>query len=66
MIAALEGHGSRPGGRQSHPGHGPMSNLDHVRTYIKMLKDTRENGEPPASKRRQLDQMKKDKILEYP
>ena len=24
------------------PGHGPVSNLDDVRTYIKMLKDTRE------------------------
>ncbi len=46
------------------PGHGPVSNLDDVRTYIKMLKDTREIVRAALKKHKTLDQMKKDKILD--
>jgi len=46
------------------PGHGPVSNLDDVRTYIKMLKDTRETVKAALKQKKTLDQMKKDKILD--
>ena len=46
------------------PGHGPVSNLDDVRTYIKMLKDTRETVRASLKQKKTLDQMKKDKILD--
>ena len=46
------------------PGHGPVSNLDDVRTYIKMLKDTRETVRAALKQKKTLDQMKKDKILD--
>ena len=46
------------------PGHGPVSSLDDVRTYIKMLKDTRETVRAALKQKKTLDQMKKDKILD--
>ena len=46
------------------PGHGPVSNLDDVRTYIKMLKDTRETVKAALKQKKTLDQMKKEKILD--
>ena len=46
------------------PGHGPVSSLDDVRTYIKMFKDTRETVRAALKQKKTLDQMKKDKILD--
>lgn len=46
------------------PGHGSVSSLDDVRTYIKMLKDTRETVRAALKQKKTLDQMKKDKILD--
>lgn len=46
------------------PGHGPLSNLDDVRTYVKMLKDTRAVVEAGLKKKMTLAQMKEKKILE--
>jgi glyoxylase-like metal-dependent hydrolase (beta-lactamase superfamily II) len=46
------------------PGHGPVSNLDDVRTYVKMLKDTRAVVQDALKKRMTLAQMKEKKILD--
>ena len=46
------------------PGHGPVSNLDDVRAYVKMLKETRDVVEKALKKHKTLDQMKQEKILE--
>jgi glyoxylase-like metal-dependent hydrolase (beta-lactamase superfamily II) len=46
------------------PGHGPVSNLDDVRAYVKMLKETRDAVEKAIKKHKTLDQMKQEKILE--
>ena len=46
------------------PGHGPVSNLDDVRAFIKMLKDTREVVSAALKKHKTLDQMKQEKILD--
>ena len=46
------------------PGHGPVSNLDDVRAYVKMLKDTRATVSSALKKHKTLDQMKKDKVLD--
>jgi len=46
------------------PGHGPVSNLDDVRAYVKMLKETREVVAKAIQKHKTLDQMKQEKILE--
>ncbi len=45
------------------PGHGPVSNLEDVRAYIKMLKETREAVEKALKQHKSLDQMKQAKIL---
>ncbi len=45
------------------PGHGQLSNLDEVRDYVKMLKETTAAVESALKKGSTLDQMKKDKIL---
>jgi cyclase len=46
------------------PGHGPISNLDDVRTYVKMLKDTRAVVQDALDKKMTLEQMKEKKILD--
>jgi cyclase len=46
------------------PGHGAVSTLDDVRTYVKMLKDTRAIVTTALKKHKTLDQMKKEKILD--
>lgn len=46
------------------PGHGPVSNLDDVRAYVKMLKETREVVQKAIKKKKTLDQMKQEKLLE--
>jgi cyclase len=45
------------------PGHGQISNLNEVRDYLKMLKETTAAVEAALKKGSTLDQMKKDKIL---
>ena len=46
------------------PGHGPVSNLDDVRNYIKMLKDTRDVVAKALQAGQTLDQMKQAKLLD--
>jgi cyclase len=45
------------------PGHGALSNVDDVRAYIKMLKETSAAVEAALKANKSLDQMKKEKIL---
>ena len=45
------------------PGHGAISNLDDVRAYIKMLKETTEVVQKAIVAHKTLDQMKQEKIL---
>ena len=46
------------------PGHGPVSNLDDVRAYLKMLQDTSAVVEKAIGQHKSLDDMKKAKILD--
>jgi cyclase len=46
------------------PGHGEISNLDDVRAYVKMLKETRAAVQDALDKRMPLEQMKENKILD--
>ena len=46
------------------PGHGPVSTLDDVRAYVKMLKETRAAVRKAIDRNETLEQMKQEKILE--
>jgi len=46
------------------PGHGPVSTLDDVRAYVKMLKETRAAVQKAIRKKKTLEQMKQEKILD--
>ncbi len=46
------------------PGHGAISNLDDVRDYVKMLKETRAVVETGVKAGKSLDQLKQEKVLE--
>jgi cyclase len=46
------------------PGHGPVSSLDDVRAYVRMLKDTRAVVADALKKNMTLAQMKEKKILD--
>jgi len=46
------------------PGHGPVSNLDDVREFIKMMKDTRGAVARGVQQGKSLDQLKREKVLE--
>jgi len=46
------------------PGHGPVSNIDDVRTLVTMLKDTRAAVERGCKQGKTLDQLKEEKVLE--
>lgn len=46
------------------PGHGPVSSLDDVRAYVKMLKETRDAVQSALNQGRTLDQMKQAKLLD--
>jgi len=46
------------------PGHGPISNLDDVRAYLKMLKDTTAAVEAGIKQGKTMDQLKQEKVLE--
>jgi cyclase len=45
------------------PGHGVLSNLDDVRAYLKMLKETTAVVQKALDAHKSLDQMKQEKIL---
>jgi cyclase len=45
------------------PGHGQLSNLDDVRAYIQMLKDTTAAVQKAVAAKKTVDQMKQEKIL---
>jgi glyoxylase-like metal-dependent hydrolase (beta-lactamase superfamily II) len=46
------------------PGHGPLSNLDDVRRYLAMLKDTTAAVQAGIKQGKTLDQLKQEKVLE--
>lgn len=46
------------------PGHGPICSVEDMRVYVKMLKDTREAVQKALAKKKTLEQMKSEKILE--
>jgi glyoxylase-like metal-dependent hydrolase (beta-lactamase superfamily II) len=65
MIAGVEGAIAQlPRDVKVIPGHGPVSTLDDVRAYIKMLKDTRAVVREALDKKLTLEQMKAQKILD--
>jgi hypothetical protein len=45
------------------PGHGALSNLDDVRAYVQMLKETTAAVQKAMAAHKTLDQMKQEKIL---
>ncbi len=64
MIAAMEKTTAQlPADVKVIPGHGALSNLDDVRAYTKMLKETSAVVEKALSEHKTLDQMKQEKIL---
>jgi len=65
MIAAMEEVLPKlPSDVKVIPGHGAVSNLDDVRDYVKMLKDTRAAVEKGVKSGKTLDQLKQEKVLE--
>jgi cyclase len=46
------------------PGHGPVSNLDDVRAYLTMLKDTTAAVQAGIKQGKTMDQLKQEKVLE--
>jgi glyoxylase-like metal-dependent hydrolase (beta-lactamase superfamily II) len=65
MIAAMEEVLPKlPADVKVIPGHGAISNLDDVRDYVKMLKDTRAAVEKGVKSGKSLDQLKQEKVLE--
>jgi cyclase len=64
MIAAIdEVAGKLPADVKVIPGHGPISNLDDVRKFSAMLKDTLAVAQKALKQGKTLDQMKQEKIL---
>jgi len=65
MIAACEKVAAElPPDVKVIPGHGAVSNLDDVRAFTKMLKETTAAVQRALKEKKTLDQMKKEKILE--
>ena len=64
IVAAEDGIAKLPADVKVIPGHGPISTLDDVRTYVAMLKDTRAVVDKAMKQGKTLDQMKQEKILE--
>jgi len=64
MIAALEEIVPKlPADVKVIPGHGPISNLDDVRRYVTMLKDTRAVVEKGIKQGKSMDQLKQENVL---
>ncbi len=65
MISGVEGAIAQlPADVKVIPGHGPVSSLDDVHVYVKMLKDTRAVVQDALQKKMTLGQMKEKKILD--
>jgi glyoxylase-like metal-dependent hydrolase (beta-lactamase superfamily II) len=65
MIAAMEEVVPKlPPDVKVIPGHGDVANLDDVREYTKMLKETRAAVQNGIKKHKSLDELKKEKVLE--
>lgn len=65
MIAAMEKvSGELPADVKVIPGHGALSNLDDVRAYVKMLKETTAVVQKAIDQHQTVEQMKQEKILE--
>jgi glyoxylase-like metal-dependent hydrolase (beta-lactamase superfamily II) len=65
MIVAMEKVSAQlPPDVKVIPGHGAISNLDDVREYVKMLKETAAVVQKALSEHKTLEQMKQEKILE--
>jgi len=62
MIDAMEKATRSCGGRESHSGHGALSNLDDVRAFTKMLKETSAVVQKALSEHKPLDRMKQEKF----
>ncbi len=64
MISAMEkAMAQLPADVKVIPGHGDLSNLDDVRSFVKMLKETSAVVEKALSEHKTLEQMEKEKIL---
>lgn len=64
MIAAMEkATAVLPADVKVIPGHGDLSNLDDVRAFTKMLKETSGVVEKGIAEKKTLEQMKKEKVL---
>jgi cyclase len=64
MIAAMEKcSGQLPADVKVIPGHGALSNLDDVRAFVKMLKETSAVVQKAIDEHKTVDQMKQEKIL---
>ena len=64
MIAALEEIVPKlPADVKVIPGHGPVSNLDDVRRYVAMLKDTTAVVEKGIKQGKSMDQLKQENVL---
>jgi cyclase len=46
------------------PGHGEVSNLDDVRAFVKMLKETSSAVQKAIDEKKTVEQLKEEKILE--
>jgi cyclase len=65
MISAMEKVSAQlPPDVKVIPGHGALSNLDDVREFVKMLKETSAVVQKALEERKTLEQMKQEKILE--
>lgn len=65
MIAAMEKVSTQlPADVKVIPGHGGLSNLDDVREYVKMLKETSAVVQKAIDEHKTVEQMKQEKILE--
>ena len=65
MIAAMEEVVPKlPPDVKVIPGHGDLATLDDVRTYTKMLIDTRAVIEKGIQQKKTLEQLKQEKVLE--
>ena len=64
MIAAMEKvSGELPPDVKVIPGHGALSNLDDVRAFVKMLKETSAAVQKAIDEHKTVEQMKQEKIL---
>ncbi|HKI11056.1 MAG TPA: MBL fold metallo-hydrolase [Candidatus Acidoferrum sp.] len=65
MIDAMEKASAMlPANVKVIPGHGALSNLDDVREFVKMLKETSAAVQKALDEHKTLEQMKQEKILE--